>query len=71
MLERLSPALNQVDSSSGALGNATYAVVLEMVPLIRTAPVDIAVRKRWLDRLFAAIQEDDPPYIESFGRPLG
>ena len=71
LLERLSPALNQVDSSSGALGKATYAVVLDLVPLIRTAPVDIAVRKRWLDRLFAAIQEDDPPYIESLGDHWG
>jgi hypothetical protein len=31
-LEKLSPALNQIDSSSGALGNATYAAVRELVP---------------------------------------
>lgn len=70
-LEKLSPALNQVDSSSGALGNAASAAVQELVPLIGSAPVDTTVRKRWLDRLFEAIQEDDPPYIESLGDHWG
>ncbi|WP_213957542.1 hypothetical protein [Variovorax sp. dw_954] len=70
-LEKLSPALNQIDSSSGALGNATYSAVKELVPLIGSAPVDTAVRKKWLDRLFEAIQEDDPPYIEHLGDHWG
>ncbi len=70
-LERLSPALNQVDSSTGALGSATYAAVQELVPIISTAPVDTATRRKWLDRLFEAIQNDDPPYIESLGDHWG
>jgi hypothetical protein len=70
-LENLSPALTQVDSSSGALGNATYAAIQDLVPLISNAPVDAAVRRKWLDRLFEAIQEDDPPYIESLGDHWG
>ena len=32
LLEKLSPAVNQIDSSSGALGNATNGVVEKMVP---------------------------------------
>ncbi len=71
LLERLSPALCQIDSSSGALGNATYASVQELAPLISQAPVSALVRKKWLDRLFDAIQEDDPPYIESLGDHWG
>lgn len=70
-LEKLSPALNQIDSSSGALGSATYSAVQELVPLISSAPVDTALRKKWLDRLFEAIQEDDPPYIEHLGDHWG
>jgi hypothetical protein len=70
-LEKLSPALCQVDSSSGALGNATYGAVQELVPIIRQAPVDIATRKKLLDRLFEAIQNDDPPYIEHLGDHWG
>jgi hypothetical protein len=70
-LEKLSPALSQVDSSTGALGNATYRAVQELAPLISSAPVDPAVRRKWLDRLFEAIQDDDPPYIESLGDHWG
>lgn len=70
-LEKLSPALNQIDSSSGALGNATYAAVQELVPIISNAPVDTATREKWLDRLFEAIQEDGPPYIEHLGDHWG
>jgi hypothetical protein len=70
-LERLSPALNQIDSPSGALGNASYAAVKELVPIISNAPVDTVTRKKWLDRLFEAIQEDDPPYIEHLGDHWG
>lgn len=70
-LEKLSPALQHVDSSSGALGNATYAAVEELVPIISAAPVDKRVRSKWLDRLFDAIQDDDPPYIENLGDHWG
>jgi hypothetical protein len=65
------PALHQVDSSPGALGNASYDAVQDLVPLIGGTLVDAAVRKKWLDRLFEAIQEDDPPYIESLGDHWG
>jgi hypothetical protein len=70
-LEKVSPALNQIDSSSGALGNATYSAVQELASIISSAPVDAAVRMKWLDRLFDAIQDDDPPYIESLGDHWG
>ena len=71
LLEKLSPAINQIDSSSGALGNATAGVVEKMVPLIAAALVPRRVREKWLERLFDAIQEDDPPYIESLGEHWG
>jgi len=71
LLEKLSPAINQIDSSSGALGNATNGVVEKLVPLISAAPVPRRVREKWLERLLEAIQEDDPPYIESLGEHWG
>ena len=71
LLEKLSPAVNQIDSSSGALSNAANGVVEKMLPLIAAAPVPRRVREKWLDRLFEAIQEDDPPYIESLGEHWG
>lgn len=63
-LVKLSPALEQVDSSSGALGSAARAVVDSLVPVIAQAPADEALRERWLEQLFEVIQNDDPPYLE-------
>lgn len=63
-LVKLSPALEQVDSSSGALGSAARAAVDSLVPVIAQAPADAALREKWLDQLFEAIQNDDPPYLE-------
>ena len=71
LLEKISPALCQVDSSSGALGNATCSAVRALVPFIAGAQVADALRAKWLERLFAAIQDDDPPYIESLGDHWG
>ncbi len=63
-LVKLSPALEQVDSSSGALGSAARAAVDALVPVIAQAPADEAMREKWLEQLFEAIQDDDPPYLE-------
>ncbi|MGE5812996.1 MAG: hypothetical protein ACM36C_00775, partial [Acidobacteriota bacterium] len=37
LLEKVSPAVCEVDSSSGALGNATYHAVEALVPIIAAA----------------------------------
>jgi len=71
LLEKLSPAVSDIDSSSGALGNATAGAVERLVPIIAAAPVPRSVREKWLDRLLDAIQEDDPPYIETLGEHWG
>lgn len=71
LLQRLSPALSQVDSSTGALGSATHAAVRTLVPIIASAPVREPERTAWLEKLFEALQDDDPPYIESLGDHWG
>ena len=70
-IERLSPALEHVDSSSGAIGAAVNNAIADLVPIIATAPVDPKMRKAWLDRLWAAYQDDGIPYIESLGDHWG
>ncbi len=67
LLEKLSPALEQVDSSSGALGSAVNKAIDTLVPIIAKADVDKSVRQRWLERLWQALQDDDIPYIEALG----
>ena len=71
LLEKVSPAVCEIDSSSGALGNATHSLVETLVPIIAAAPVTAPTRQKWLERLFNAYQEDDPPYIESLGHHWG
>ena len=67
LLEKLSPALEQVDSSSGALGSAVNKAIEMLVPIIVKADVEPKLRHRWLERLWQALQDDEMPYIERLG----
>lgn len=66
-LEKVSAALEQVDSSSGAIGTAVNHAIEELVPIIAKAPVDLDQRTKWLDRLWDAYVADAIPYIETLG----
>ena len=66
-LEKVSPALERVDSSSGAIGTAVNRAITTLVDIIATAPADEATREQWLERLWQAYQEDEIPYIEGLG----
>jgi hypothetical protein len=70
-LERVSPALEHVDSSSGSIGTAVNHAIAELVPLIANAPADAKTRDAWLERLFEAHQEDQIPYIEHLADQWG
>ena len=67
LLEKLSPALAQVDSSSGALGSAVNKAIDTSVPLIVKADVEPKLRQRWLNRLWQALQDDEIPYLDLLG----
>ena len=71
LLEKLSPALEQVDSSSGALGSAVNRAIDALMPIIAKPEVDRPIRQRWLERLWDALQEDGIPYIEILGDSWG
>jgi len=71
LLERLSPALEHVDSSSGAIGTAVNRAIDELVPLIARAPVDATTREGWLERLWEAHAADEIPYIEQLADHWG
>ena len=70
-LERVSPAIEQVDSSSGSIGAAVNHAIASLVPVIANAPADAKTRDAWLERLFDAHQNDGIPYIESLGDDWG
>lgn len=64
LIERLSPALENIDSSSGAIGTAVNHAIAELVPIITDAPADERTRAVWLKRLFDAHAADQIPYSE-------
>ena len=70
-LERVSPALEHVDGSSGAIGTAVNRAVEALSPIIAEAPVERAVREAWLERLFEAHAADTMPYIDQLAEHWG
>jgi len=71
LLEKLSPALEGVDGSSGAMGNAVNKAIAALVPIIAEAPADVKLRGKWLERLFEAHAQDEIPYIEELAEYWG
>jgi len=67
LLGKLSPALMNVDSSSGALGSWVDRAIVTLVPVIANAHVIPAVRKKWMKKLWKALDEDEMPYLELLG----
>ena len=71
LIERLSPALENIDSSSGAIGAAVNNALATLVPLVTGAPADAETRTAWLARLFEAHGADQIPYIEDLAEYWG
>ena len=71
LLERISPALEHVDGSSGAIGTAVNNAIRELVPVIAHAPASSETRGAWLERLWVAHEADQMPYIEALGDHWG
>lgn len=64
LLEKVSGALEHVDSSSGAIGSTVNHMIETLAPIIAQAPASANQRDRWLERLWRAIEDDAIPYIE-------
>ena len=64
-LEKISPAIEQVDGSSGAIGTTVNNAITALIPIITEARADAKTRASWLERLFEAHCQDQIPYIES------
>jgi hypothetical protein len=63
-LEKVSPAIEQVDSSSGAIGTAVNNAIDALVTIIADAPAGDAQRDGWLKRLWGAVEADAIPYLD-------
>lgn len=58
LMERIWPAFQNIDTSSGALGSAVWWTQQELLPIAIEAPADRKTRDKWLDRLWQAIEDD-------------
>jgi hypothetical protein len=63
LMERLWPALEHIDTSSGALGGAVYRTLGDLIPIMISTPADVATRSLWLERLFRAVMDDGVQYL--------
>lgn len=63
LMERLWPALEHIDTSSGAVGGAVHRTLDELIPILVSAPADVTTRGAWLDRLFQAVMDDGLQYL--------
>ena len=50
LMERIWPAFQGIDTSSGALGAAVFRTVNELTPILTVASADHATRGKWLER---------------------
>lgn len=71
LIERISPAFENIDSSSGAIGAAVNKAIAELIPIVAGAPADAKTRDAWLERLWEAHQADQIPYIEQLADHWG
>ncbi len=63
LMERLWPAFQDIDTSSGALGTAVNATLEKIISIVIAAPATPKVRAAWLERLYHAVQEDGVQYL--------
>jgi tetratricopeptide (TPR) repeat protein len=71
LMEKLWPALQHVDSSSGALGTAVYNAMGVLVDFVVEAPADEKTRAKWLDRLWEAFNDDGVGFLDVLGERWG
>ena len=71
LVEKLWPALEHIDTSSGALGSAVNKTLETLIPIIIEAPADDKTRSKWLDRLWQAMADDGVDYLSPVGDRWG
>jgi hypothetical protein len=71
LAERIWPAFEQIDTSSGALGSAVFRTLENLTAILIEAPADAPTRAKWLDRLRQAILDDGVDYLAPLSDKFG
>ena len=71
LMERIWPAFQDIDTSSGALGTAVARTLAELIPILIDAAADHSTRSKWLKRLFEAVHDDGVQYLSPVEHRFG
>ena len=71
LAQRIWPAFEHIDTSSGALGNAVDRTLKELLPVLIDAPADEPIRAKWLEQLRQAILDDGVDYLAPIADRFG
>jgi hypothetical protein len=71
LAQRIWPAFEHIDTSSGALGNAVDRTLKELLPVLIDAPADEKTRAKWLEQLRDAILDDGVDYLAPIAERFG
>jgi hypothetical protein len=71
LMERICPAFQDIDTSSGALGGAVYWAQDALLPIVIESPANRRTRDKWLERLWQAIEDDGVDYLSLVGDRWG
>jgi hypothetical protein len=71
LAQRIWPAFEHIDTSSGALGNAVRRTLEELLPVLIEAPADEKIRAKWLEQLREAILDDGIDYLAPIADRFG
>lgn len=69
--ERIWPAFEHIDTSSGALGTAVARTLENLAPILIEAPADETTRAAWAERLRTAIIDDGVDYLAPLADRFG
>jgi len=58
LVQRIWPAFEHIDTSSGALGSAVNRTLEDLLPILIEVPADDNTRAKWLEQLRTAILDD-------------
>ncbi|WP_323033177.1 hypothetical protein [Paracoccus sp. (in: a-proteobacteria)] len=71
LAQRIWPAFEHIDTSSGALGNAVRRTLEELLPVLIEAQADEKIRAKWLEQLREAILDDGVDYLAPIADRFG
>jgi len=71
LAQRIWPAFEHIDTSSGALGNAVRRTLEDLLPILIEAPADEKIRAKWLEQLREAIEDDGVDYLAPIADRFG